>query len=178
MKKIQFSYLLAALMLTTLLFACNKGEVKPNDEPEIENQKRSEATWISKQDGSKGWLAFLKILVGHTADQCGGTCVKLFWEYMHIDCRGFGSVCELQKKARIVESDIPGEYLLIFEDSDALGDDLEFQFPDRSLYITNPLNNNELWMNIPEQVAARDSVSVPFILIDVWFSEEQELENR
>ncbi|MCL2312376.1 MAG: hypothetical protein FWC41_07810 [Firmicutes bacterium] len=178
MKKMQLSYFLVAFMLTIFLFSCSKGEVKPKGEPEVDNQKRNEVTWISKQDGSKGWLAFLKILVGHTADQCGGTCVKLFWEYMHIDCRGFGNVCELQKKARLVETDIPGEYLIIFEETDALGDDLEYPFPDRSLFITNPLNSNELWMNVPEQVATRDSVSVPFILYDVWFSEEQELDNR
>ena len=178
MKKIQFSYFLVAFMLTTLLFACNKGEVKPKDEPEIENKKRNEVTWISKQDGSKGWLGYFKIMVGHTVDQCGGCCMKLFWECAHADCRGFGSVCEVLKRASVVETETPGEYMLIFEDSDALGDDLEYPFPDRSLFITNPLNPNELWMNIPEQVAVRDSVSVPFILYDVWFSEEQELDNR
>jgi len=177
MKKIQFSYLLVAFMLTTLLFACNKSEVKPKEEPEIENQKRNEVTWISEQDGSKGWKAFLKMFVGHTYNQCGGTCVKLFWEYTHIDCRGFGNICEHGKRVCIVESDIPGEYWLTFEDRDALCDDLEFQFPDRSLYITNPQNSSELWMNIPEQIAVRSSVNVPFTLYNVWFSEEQELEN-
>ncbi|MDR0207391.1 MAG: hypothetical protein LBI45_09075 [Bacteroidales bacterium] len=177
MKKVQFSYLLIAFTLTTLLFACIKGEVKPKEEPEIENQKRNEATWITNHDGSKGWLAFLKIMVGHTYEQCGGTCVKLFWEWTHIDCRGFGSVCESLKKAQIVEGDTPGEYMIIFIDSDALGEDLEYPFPDRSLYITNPVNNNELWMNIPEQITIRGDVNEPFTLYDMWFSEEQELEN-
>jgi len=178
MKKFQFSYLLVAIILTTFFWACNKCEVKLKDEPENENQKRNEVIWISQQDGSKGWLGYFKVMIGHTADQCGGKCVKLFWQYMHIDCRGWGEVCEAFNKARVVESDIPGEYLIIFEDPDALCDDLEFPFPDRSLFITNPLNPTELWMNIPEQVATRGSVSVPFILYDIWFSEEQELENH
>jgi len=177
MKKIQFSYLLVAFMFTTTFFACNKSEVKSKDFPEIENQKRNEATWIPEEKAKKGFMAWIKIYIGHTAEQCGGTCVKIFWEYMHLNCRGFGNICEQLKKVYIEESDIPGEYLLTFEERDALCEELEFQFPDRSLYITNPLRNNELWMNIPEQIAVRSDVNEPFTLYNVWFSEEQELEN-
>jgi len=182
MKKNQNLYFLVMLMLTFIIFSCNKSEIisstnpLPNDG--LDDSKRNEATWISNDiDGSKGWLIKLKIFIGHTEDQCGGKCIKFFGQCGHMDCRGIGNTCSNVVKVMLYVGEGGIESMLILTEPDAFGNDLEFQFPDRSLFITNPQNSEELWLNIPEQILVRTSSEEPFVLYDIWFSEESELDN-
>lgn len=180
MKKIQFSSLLVVIVYTAIFFGCNKSDQVSSELFNKDNQKQNEVTWFDPVENNvKGWAWWVKlrIFIGHTSADCGNSCMKVFGEYTHVDCRGYGSVCEALRDAIIAEGDNPGEYTLTFVDNDALCEDLEYQFPDRSLFVTNPQRSNELWMNIPEQKLIRTNVDEPFILKLIWFSELQELEN-
>jgi len=182
MKKIRFFRFFVLIVIVFFTFSCNKNEVatasnlNPNNQSEG-NLKQNEATWITTSEckGILGWLK-IKFSVGHTVDDCGGKCVMVFGQFGHIDCRGFGYVCNHTAKAKIVENG--GVIKLVLEDPEDLGEELEFLFPDRALLITNPQNNTDLWLNIPEQLLMRNNINVPFEILDIWFSEEPELENK
>jgi len=185
MKKFIF-YL--AVMFAIVFFAssCNKNDVitssglltnnESNDEP-----KQNVATWISSNENhAKFWYMKISISIGHNASDCGNKCVKLLGEQGHADCRGFGNIC-----SKIV--DVGVEYssgqngegiILTLFDTDVFGETLDFDFPERTFFITNPQNNTDLWLNIPEQLLLRDSIGLPFVIRDIWFSEEPELENK
>jgi hypothetical protein len=176
MKKNQFSCVIAIFFLALIFFSCNKLEVITL--PEISdnsNQRRNEAAWVYDSN-SKNWLLKLCYFCGHEISQCGNACIKILGEWGHIDCRGFGDACANNVKA-FLSYDGDGVYTLTIEDPYALGEDLEYQFPERSFFITNPQNAEELWLNIQEQLLVRDSNNLPFTIHDVWLSEEQDLEN-
>jgi len=175
MKKILLPYLYAILFIALICFACNKHENVAQITEKENHTTQQTATWIYAQD-AKTWLMKLLFLTGHDVTVCGGKCMKLFGEYGHIDCRGFGNACSNTVVGRLVR-DEEDNYYLILTEHEALGDYLEYHFPDRSLFITNPQNNTELWINIHEQILCRDSAGMPFIIQDIWFSEEPELDN-
>jgi hypothetical protein len=181
MKKINLFYLLILLAIVLIAFSCNKNDVisssgllsnnESNDDP-----KSNEFTWVtSGENHSKFLYGKIQISVGHNASDCGNKCVKILGEQGHVDCRGYGNVC-----SRIV--DVQFAYnngvSLILVDTAAFGDDLDYLIPDRTLFISNPQNNTDFWLNIPEQLLVRNSTGVPFVIYDVWFSEEPELENK
>jgi len=180
MKKLN---LLVMFAIVLIAISCNKSEVvtsttknEGNDYP-----KQNYATWISSSENqSKFWYLKIAITIGHNASDCGNKCVKIFGEQGHIDCRGFGNVC-----TKIVDVGVQfsmgqnGEdIMLILNDTDVFGETLVYDFPDRTFFITNPLNNKDLWLNVPEQLLLRDSIGLPFVIRDIWFSEEPELENK
>jgi len=182
MKKFKFLRCFVVIILVFFTVSCKKNEVVTDSNQNFDNQsdgiiKQNEATWITTSDcrGLLGWLK-IKFSVGHTVDQCGNGCVMVFGQLGHIDCRGFGYVCNHTAKVAVVESG--GVIKLVFDDPEDLGEELEFLFPDRTLCITNPQNNTGLWLNIPEQILTRDNINVPFEILDIWFSEEPELENK
>jgi hypothetical protein len=179
MKKIQFSCVTAIFFFAVIFLSCNKLDVitppATNGNPGGDDLKRNEATWVY-DNNSKKWLMRLLYFSGHEITQCGNACVKVLGEWGHIDCRGFGDACASSKKVSL-SSNGDGFYTLTLEDPFGFGEDLEYQFPERSFFVTNPQNSKELWLNIHEQLLVRDSLNLPFIIQDAWFSEEQELEN-
>jgi hypothetical protein len=183
MKKNQFLWVLAMIMIALCFSSCKKTDFIPSSNlpaiVESDETKQNEATWLNPENTKFwSWLLKLKISLGHTADQCGNHCVYMLGEWMHLDCRGMGNVCKNVVKGMLTLDEETNEYYFTFLDADALGDDLDFLFPDRSFHITNPLNNKDLWLNAPEQILQRICDSIPFVIHDIWFSEEQELENR
>jgi hypothetical protein len=174
MKKNLFSGFMVMFIVALIFFSCKKNDViTPHDIIEDTKTKQNEATWVYDHD-SKGWLMRLLFLCGHDISLCGGACMKILGEYGHIDCRGFGDACANSVRARI-EIDENDNYFLVILDLDVWGDDLEYLFPDRSFYITNPQDNTELWLNVNEQILLREATDLPFIIEEVWFSEEPEL---
>ena len=182
MKKITFFHLFVLFAIVLIALSCNKSEVPIPFDSFLENEnnddlRQNEATWAtSSEENTKFWFLKIKISIGHTPADCGNKCVKILGELGHIDCRGFGNVCNHIVNARVIQSD--GNLKLVLENPEDLGMDLDFLLPDRTLFITNPLNNADLWLNIPEQVLWRDNHGVPFEILDIWFSEEPELENK
>ena len=183
MKKFQFSCFLAIFIIALFTHSCKKTDLIPSFDPstimENDEENQNEVTWIHP-DSTKGfgWLIKLKLYIGHTAEQCGGKCIKILGVWGHVDCRGFGDVCRLVSKGILTLNEETNEYYFTFTDADALGEDLDYNLPDRSFRITNPLNNEDLWLNAPEQILQRICDTLPFVIHDIWFSEEQELENR
>jgi hypothetical protein len=177
---------LIGLVIFLIVFACTKNEtVLPSDlntNNENIDPKQNEATWISSDGAPKRYGSYvgslsIKIYVGHTAAQCGGRCVKILGEPMHLDCRGFGNICNHVAEVQLYEDPLNGELMLILTDDEMFGDLEIFPFPDRSFYITNPQNNLEFWLNVPEQILMKDSSEMEIIIRNAWFSEGQELEN-
>jgi hypothetical protein len=181
MKKFKFIGFTALLFVSIFILSCNKSEVISSQEfslnTENDDLKRNEATWINLGPEKVMGLGF-KIFVGHTAKDCGGKCLKIFGEYGHADCRGFGHVCNRSVSAYYSTGPDPDFLTLILTEADAFGEDLQYPLPNRSLYITNPQNNTELWLNIPEQILERTDAEESFVIQNAWFSEEQELENE
>ena len=181
MKKNHFYFLLIVLAISIIASSCTKNEttvssdLPPNDESADQNQ--NEATWISLNKGTDAYVGFsIKVAVGHTSSECGGECIKFLGQCFHLDCRGFGSTCTLNGK--VMMDSATNSYTLTTIDYFMFGETLDFQFPDRSLLITNPQNSTDLWLNIPEQVLIRSNYNNPFTLYNVWFSEEPDLENQ
>jgi hypothetical protein len=170
-------------IIVVVVLSCNKTDIIAcTDLPTMIYNKeinQNEATWINP-DSTKffPWVLRLKISLGHTASQCGNKCVYMFGEWMHLDCRGFGNVCKYLIRGILAQDEESSEFFFTFEKPDALGEDLEFLFPDRSFRFSNPLNSSDWWLNVPEQTLVRVSDTVPFVMHNVWFSAEQELENR
>jgi len=183
MKKFQFSCLLAIAIIAIIFHSCKKTDLMlSSDLPAIMESGEinlNEATWINPENTkAPSWLLKLKISVGHTAEQCGNRCVYMFGQWMHLDCRGMGNECHLISQGVLTLNEETDEYDFTFTDADALGEDLDYSFPDRSFRITNPLNNEDLWLNAPEQILQRICDTLPFVIHDIWFSEVQELENQ
>ena len=181
MKKNQFFSFLTLLLVSIIICSCNKNEDVASKEPfsdtENDDLKRNEATWISL--GPEKDMGFVfRLFVGHTKTDCGNSCVEFFGQSGHIDCRGFGNVCNHNATAYYSVGQDPGDLKLTLIEVDVFGSDLEYPLPDRSFYITNPQNNTELWLNIPEQILERTDTEEPFVIYNIWFSEEQELINR
>lgn len=180
MKIFKNYYFVIMFVFMLFVFSCSKSDVISSSNFNANNEniemKQNEATWISNHDHSKGFLLNLKFFIGHTAEQCGNRCVKILGVPMHLDCRGFGNICNHIVNVEVA-TDMYDDLILILTDLDSFGDFEEFQFPDRSFFITNPQNNTELWLNIPEQVLCRNSSDTSIIMCNIWFSEESELEN-
>jgi hypothetical protein len=181
MKNFKISCLLTVFVLAFII-SCDKSEGSStsdlNTNTENSDLKQNEATWISSNDNSKeSSLIRIKIFLGHTAADCGNACVKIFGEPVHLDCRGTGNVCNHNVTVRVSEETTNGEFMLTLTDEDAFGDFEIFPFPNRTLRITNPQNNSELWLNIPEQTLLKNNSDKEIIIYDAWFSEMPELEN-
>jgi len=180
MKKNQFFSFITLLLVSVFIFSCNKSDriSSPKFSSDTENDlKRNEATWLNV-GSEKKLIIGLRWFSGHTADQCGGKCVEIFGEYMHIDCRGFGNICNYSVVAELSGNITDDKLVLMLKDYESLGEFEIFPFPDRSFTITNPQNSSELWLNIPEQILSLDSAQQQVVIHNIWFSEEQELENK
>ncbi|MDL2308674.1 hypothetical protein LJC53_03715 [Bacteroidales bacterium OttesenSCG-928-C03] len=110
--------------------------------------------------------------VGHLAKDCGNSCVKVGDDYFHIDCMGHGYICEPRTTIIVnplrngyYEATTVDEYDLTVEDF--------YLMPDRSLIISK---NN--WLNIPEQLVFRDSVSGQFTFTGLYYSGQPAYSNQ
>ena len=182
MKKLFFFGIICVLAFLTTFLCCNKNDqmltLSGLSNSGDDTIKQNEATWIYEgQNQSKATGIRLKIFIGHTADQCGGKCIKIFGHYGHIDCRGFGYVCNFKGKGKVLQAPDSESFMLTLSPPNIFGNDLDFDFPDRSIFITNPQNNEELWLNIPEQFLERSDTTECYTVRDAWFSENPELKN-
>jgi len=181
MKKNQFFSFITLLLVGIFIFSCNKSEEIASKESfsntENDNLIRNEATWISIGPEKDMGFSF-RLFVGHTKEECGGSCISFFGQSGHVDCRGFGTNCQYKATAFCSVGQNPDNSALTLIELDVFGTDLEYPIPDRSFYITNPQNNTDLWLNLPSQLLVRTNSDEPFVIYNIWFSEEQELENR
>jgi hypothetical protein len=181
MRKFYFLGFLIMFGVVSFAISCGKSEVTNSNSKKEDNDefKLNEATWVgSSENDSKFWYLKMLVSFGHSAADCGNKCVKILGEQGHADCRGFGNTCTKIVDAYCSVSQWGGGVMLTLVDTTVFGRTLDFDFPDRTLFIINPLNNTDLWLNIPEQLLVRDSTGGTFVIHDIWFSEEPELENK
>ena len=90
-------------------------------------------------DFSGNYLFFSK--VGHLASSCSGNCTTIGGVRKHVNCQGYGSICEARASISVSNID-PGNSENIYYNAIGLDDyeptdDTTFNMPDRSYYIEN-----------------------------------------
>ena len=171
MKKIIPLAFLAAVIMTT---ACNKIDNNVNLNPKPSNYA-TVGNFFSKENGKPIVITFT---VGHNASECGNSCITENGVPGHADCQGFGDDCVVtiriwpiggQPKGATFSAVVDTVWSLTTEDF--------FNMPDRSLNYTDE-NNNRMYLNIPEQLVFRDSVTRQFTFTGLFFTDDPEYMNE
>ena len=136
-----------------------------------------ESTAILLNSDTKGSNYAIIVALGHHISECGGKCVCVNGKLCHYDCMGDGNACAASANVNLVQ--ISGNsYTATTLDSTALTNEDFFNMPARSLFVEYDEKNNEVWMNIPEQVVFRDSVSRQFTFTNLYYSNAQVYSNN
>lgn len=116
----------------------------------------------------------MSTVVGHRSSECGGRCISLWGKPCHIDCMGYGHYCA--KSTSIALQQNSTDIIATTTDTFGLTDLDYFHMPDRSLNFTDE-DNNRIYLNIPEQLVFRDTVTLQFTFTGLFFSKEPEYNN-
>ena len=155
-------YLYLIVMTVMLLStSCEKTSSTSNDGYHLDNKL------IPLPTESKESSYLLTIRVGHSITDCGGSCVTMLGKPYHINCMGYGRVC--LTSAAISLDQIGTDVTATTTDTFGLTSEDFFLMPDRSLNYTDE-NNNRIYLNIPEQLVFRDTVTQQFTFTGLFFS--------
>lgn len=167
MKKISFAFVLAFLLLC--LCRC----AKPVEHVHSDNQG-SVCPVFNREKSSTTYQITLPI--GHSSKQCSG-CVRLKnGTYIHIDCQGWGSECTVSANVSLTGSS--SNLTAVTTDTFGLTDQSLFNMPDRSLYSGKDEKGNDLWLNIPAQLAVRDDSTLQFTFSGLFYTSSQYYRNN
>ena len=166
MKKVLTLTLIAAM----LLGACEKEERQTT-------QGQTPNRVITLSNGAKtGNPSFMLIMnMGHNSKDCKG-CVMINGHAVHVNCMGSGRECaniasvQLQQIGTAVTATTTDTFDLTSEDF--------FLMPDRSLYYGKDEKGNDIYLNIPEQMAYRDTTTLQFNFTGLFFSEAAAYSNN
>lgn len=159
MKK-QYLYLIFAMALLWCQ-SCERTSGSQNESPDLANR----VIPLSSESKDSGYL--ITIRIGHSITFCGGRCVTIGGKPYHFNCMGDGNVC---LKAAAVTLDQAGtDITATTTDTFGLTSEDLFLMPDRSLNYTDE-NNNRIYLNIPEQLVFRDTVTQQFTFTGLFFS--------
>lgn len=125
-------------------------------------------------DKKTGTLFSITTLCGHTISECGGNCMMT--PFGHADCQGPGSSCTMSANI-LVEPTASSSFIATTQDSTDLTSEEFFNMPDRSLYTGLDGDGKPCWLNIPAQLAIRDSVTRLFTFSGVFYSSQQVYKN-
>ena len=134
--------------------------------------------WAQEIPNAKktGTLFSIGSLCGHTISECGGNCnMPPFGG--HVDCQGHGTHCTMASTMLVVPV-TSTLYTATTQDSTDLTDEEFFNMPDRSFYTGLDGDGKPCWLNIPAQLAIRDSVTRLFTFNNVYFSLQQRYKNQ
>ena len=134
--------------------------------------------WAQEIPNAKktGTLFSIGSLCGHTISECGGNCnMPPFGG--HVDCQGHGTHCTMASTMLVVPV-TSTLYTATTQDSTDLTDEEFFNMPDRSFYTGLDGDGKPCWLNIPAQLAIRDSVTRLFTFNNVYFSLQQIYKNQ
>ena len=162
MKKLVSLVLMGVGALVTFI-ACLKDE----DASRRKESVPAVAITMDSEVPTKGDLDFLlKTKVGHTKEECGGTC----FYGIHKDCHGFGDLCEMVGRIGLEPPVSKGgvAYSAVTQYPEDFSDEETFLMPDRSFKI----EGQERWLNIPEQVFLRDIETRCFRIQGITFTDE------
>ena len=116
----------------------------------------------------------LTITTGHLRTHCGGSCISINGKPCHIDCMGDGHIC--LTSAAVSLNQVGADLTATTTDTFGLTSEDFFNMPDRSLNYTDE-NNNRVYLNIPEQLVYRDSVTKQFTFTGLFFTTVPEYTN-
>ncbi|MBP1673757.1 MAG: hypothetical protein H6Q25_1572 [Bacteroidetes bacterium] len=167
MKKIQFLFV---ILLALVMVSCMDQEDNTLNTTPTTNTGSITCEEHDHGSISKGWFSG-KVQVGHTADQCNNSCVRINGKDMHIDCQGVGHYCSITAKLTL-NLEKEGIYTATTIDPINLTSLDLFNMPNRSLYGGLDANNMEQWLNIPAQVSYRDSLTKQFSFTEVFITDK------
>ena len=107
--------------------------------------------------------------IGHDGKNCDG-CALIGGRFIHIDCQGQGNYCQVSANVTLYG----GGSALYAVTTDTFGlTDLDyFNMPDRSL-LTEDEKGQPVYLNIPAQLVYRDSTTLQFTFIGLYYSNSQ-----
>jgi hypothetical protein len=117
------------------------------------------------------------IRCGHSGTNCPG-CVKVGSTFVHVPCSGAGSDCTVSATLSVTSVNHGGLFIASTTDPQDLTDEDCFFMPDRSLFVELTGGDKEVWLNIPEQLAERGSVTGLFTFYNVFFTSCQVFKNQ
>jgi hypothetical protein len=108
--------------------------------------------------------------VGHTARECSNSCVTINGVSGHVDCQNWGNACVITIRLWPIGGQPKGGSFNALVDTvwELTTEDF-FLMPDRSLKVIQ--DTSEEYLNIPEQLVFRDSVSRQFTFTGLFFSD-------
>ena len=116
----------------------------------------------------------LWILAGHDGSKCPG-CITIAGHTTHQDCQGHGNKC--RKSSSVTLQQIGTDITATTTDTFGLTSEDFFLMPDRSLNYTDE-KGNRIFLNIPGQMAYRDTTALQFTFTGLFFSETAAYSNN
>ena len=116
----------------------------------------------------------LWILAGHDGSKCPG-CNTIAGHTTHQDCQGHGNKC--RKSSSVTLQQIGTDITATTTDTFGLTSEDFFLMPDRSLNYTDE-KGNRIFLNIPGQMAYRDTTTLQFTFTGLFFSETAAYSNN
>ena len=158
MKKIYLSVFLAALLFCN----CTTKEVT-----EMPNHENVAYLLENNSKYSLGGNYLLSTKAGHSSSECPG-CITIGGTTHHVECMGVGGGCSYASSVNLSSSDGKTYTAVTLNAYDLTSEDF-FLMPDRSLFV-GMNEKEEIWMNIPEQLAFRDSITNLFTFTGIFFT--------
>lgn len=162
MKKIIF-----AIIMGLTITACNEKE------SQLQPPSEHTATLLAS-DSKQSSNYFISTKCGHLAKDCNNSCITSGGFTFHVDCMGRGYICDPTASIAVTAMPNSSFYQAVtIGKGDFTGDDF-FLMPDRSLDI----EGGSYFLNIPEQLIYRDSISGQFTLYDLFYTNYQYYDNE
>ena len=165
MKKVIFSLM---VVCACTAFSCTKSNDKDN--LVFSNMVIQDFTDV-KESG----LYSLRVNVGHNSSDCKGACIQINGTPTHVDCQGFGHCCQLITSVSLAQ--MGTDITATTTDTFGLTSEDFFLMPDRSFDYTDE-NNNRIYLNIPEQLVYRDTVTKQFRFTGLFITNVPEYSNN
>jgi hypothetical protein len=162
-----------------LFFSCEK-IINPSAPVTASKQVNAvaERIYSSNKKGADVSYAF-RSTMGHSSSSCNGKCGSKG----HVNCQGAGNVCNLYAPANVFTAnavmatkanDAFQKYYAITWYPEDLSDEEIFLMPARSFFV----EEEAIYINIPEQILNRDAKTQCFIIENITFTNEQIFINK
>ena len=170
-KKITLVFMTAVIMMA----GCNKVSYTNGVVPKPDNYA-TVGNSITKDDGKPIEITYR---VGHTIEECNGGCIWGNGVPGHADCQGWGDACLVTIRIWPIGGQPKGGTFSALVDTVwSLTSEDFFNMPNRSLTVLDAPSENETYLNIPEQLVFRDSVTHQFTFTGLFFSTTPEFNNN
>lgn len=159
-----------ALLAALLLGACEKERNK------TDISEQSQNTIVELPDvGKKENTSFqLSLTTGHSANTCNG-CVVVQGQTVHVDCMGGGNLCTLSTTVNLQQ--VGSTISITTTDTFNLTSENFFLMPNRSLDYMDQ-SGLHTYLNIPTQLAYRDTTTLQFTFTGLYFSSKPAYSNQ